>query len=73
MATTHAFISLGEERAYLSAFRTYVCLICACLVLSVFSFFQCLERAAACTCGTPWTFLLLFFSSAVLCTFVQSA
>ena len=39
----------------------YVCSICACLVLSVFSSSWCLRRAAACDCGTPWTFLLSFF------------
>ena len=30
-------------------------------VLSVSSFSWCLGRAAACDCGTPWTFLLPFF------------
>ena len=53
--------SLGEERANLSAFRTfvrfsYVCSICACLVLSVSSSSWCLGRGAVCDCGTPWTF-----------------
>ena len=38
----------------------YVCLICACLDLSVSSFSWCLGRAAVCDCGTPWTFLLHF-------------
>ena len=52
--------SLGEERANISAFRTFV-LICACLVLLVSSSFWCLGRAAVCDCGTPWTFLLPFF------------
>ena len=33
-------------------------LICACLVLSVSSSSWCLGRAAACDCGTSWTFLL---------------
>ena len=46
-----AITSLGEERANLSA----------CLVLLVSSSSWCLERAAVCDCGTPWTFLLLFF------------
>ena len=31
--------------------------ICACLDLLVSSSSWCLERAAACDCGTPWTFL----------------
>ena len=53
-------ISLGEENATLSVF-SYVCLICACLVLSVSAPFWCLGRAAACDCGTPWTFHLPFF------------
>ena len=53
-----AITSLGEERANLSA---YVCSICACLVLSVYSSSLCLGRAAACDCGTSWTFLLPFF------------
>ena len=52
---------LGEERVNLSAFL-YVCSICTCLVLSVSSSSWCLERAAACDCGTPWTFSLTFFS-----------
>ena len=32
-----AITSLGEERAILSAFRTFVCSVCACLDLSVSS------------------------------------
>ena len=40
---------------------SYVCSICACLVLSVSSSSLCLGRAAVCNCGTPWTFLLPFF------------
>ena len=55
-----AITSLGEERANLSAFRTFFS-ICACMVLSVSSSSWCLERAAVCDCGTPWTFLLPFF------------
>ena len=39
---------------------SYVCSICACLVLSVSSSSWCLGRATVCDCGTPWTFLLLF-------------
>ena len=54
------FTSLGEERANISAFRTFV-QFCACLDLSVSSSSWGLGRAAVCDCGNPWTFLLLFF------------
>ena len=47
---------LGKRECF-----SYVCSICACLVLSVSTSFWCLGRAAACDCGTPWTFLLPFF------------
>ena len=50
---------------------SYVCSICVCLDLSVFSSSWCLGRAAVCDCGTPWTFLLPFFPEHVK-TFVQS-
>ena len=52
-----AITSLGEARANLSAFRTFVrfALVWLC------PFPWCLGRAAVCDCGTPWTFLLLFF------------
>ena len=53
-----AIISFGEDRDNLSVF---VRLSCACLVLSVSLSSLCLGRVAACDCGTPWTFLLLFF------------
>ena len=43
-----------------------VCSICAYLVLSGSSSSWCLERAAVCDCGTPWTFLLPFFYSLLL-------
>ena len=52
--------SLGEERANLSGS------ICACLVLSDYISSWCLGRAAACDCGTPWTFLLPFFFTSLL-------
>ena len=55
-----AITSLGVERANLSVF-SYVCLICACLVLSVSSSSWCLGRATVCDYGTPWAFLLPFF------------
>ena len=54
-----AITSLGEERAKLSAFRTF-CSVCACLDLSVSSSAWGLGRAAVCDCGTPWAFLLPF-------------
>ena len=60
-----AITSLGEERANLFCF-SYVCSICACLVLSVSSSSWCLERAAVCDCGTPWTFLLPFLDNTSL-------
>ena len=46
----------------------------ACLVLSVFSYSWCLGRAAACDCGTPWTFLfpLFYFACLVLSVFSYS-
>ena len=52
-------VSLREERANSGAFRAFYS-IWACLVLSVFSSSSCLRWAAACDCGTLWTFLLLF-------------
>ena len=51
-----AITSLGEERANLSAFLTFVR-----LDFSISSSSWGLGRAAVCDCGTPWTFLLLFF------------
>ena len=53
-----AITSLGEERAKCFS---YVCSICACLDLSVFSSSWCLGRAAVCDCGTLWTFTLFCF------------
>ena len=51
---------LGEERTNLSAFRT---LFDLCLDLSVSSSSWCLGRVAFRDCGTPWTFLLPFFTN----------
>ena len=48
---------LGKRELILVLF--YVCSICACLVLSVFSSSWCLGGAAVCNCGTPWTYFLL--------------
>ena len=56
-----AITSLGEEKANLSVFRTFVRSICACLVLSVSSSAWCLGTAAVCDCCTPWTSLISFF------------
>ena len=39
---------------------SYVCSICACLVLSGSSSSWCLGRAAVRDCGAPWTFSYLF-------------
>ena len=58
-----AITSLGEEKANLSAFST----VCACFDLSVSSSSWGLGRAAVCDCGTPWTFLLLFFLELRIC------
>ena len=54
-----AITSLGEERANLSAFRTFVRF---CLFRFVgFLFLLGSGKAAVCDCGTHWTFLLPFF------------
>ena len=53
-----AITLLVEKRTCIS----YVCSICACLVLSVSFSTCCLGRAAVCDCGIPWTFLLPFLS-----------
>ena len=54
-----AITSLGEERANLSAFHTFVQFVLVWMLVS--SSFWGLGRAAFCDCGTPWTFLLPFF------------
>ena len=54
-----ATTSFGEERAKLSAFRTFV-RFALVWFFSVSSSSWCLGRAAACDCDTPWTFLLPF-------------
>ena len=56
-----AITSLGEEKANLGAFRTFVRFVLV-WILSVSSSSWCLGRAAVCDCGTPWTFLLPFFA-----------
>ena len=54
-----AITSLGEKRANLSAFCTFV-RFALVWFLSVSSFSWRLGRAVACDCGTPWTFFLCF-------------
>ena len=54
-----AITSLGEERANLSAFRTFVRFVLV-WICRVFSSSWGLGRAAVCDCGTRWTFLLPF-------------
>ena len=53
--------SLGEERAYLSAFCTFVRFALVCFLSSVSPSSSCLGWAAVCDCGTPWTFPLPFY------------
>ena len=50
---------------------SYVCSVCACLDLLVSSSSWCLGGAAVCDCGTPWTFLLLFFPLVSLITLIN--
>ena len=59
-----AITSLGEERANLSAFQMLVWFVLV-LDLSVSSSSRYLGRAAVYDCGTPWTFLLTFFSTSI--------
>ena len=51
-----AITSLGEGRANLNAFRMFDRFVLL-WNLSVSSSSLCLERAAVCDCGTPWTSL----------------
>ena len=55
---------LGEERANLSAFRTFVRFV-PVWICRFYSFSWGMGRAAAFDCGTPWTFLLPFFVSSL--------
>ena len=55
-----AITSLGEERAYLGAFRTFVRFVLVWICRFSLPLGG-LGRAAVCDCGTPWTFLLPFF------------
>ena len=57
-----AVASLGEGVGCWSWCFSYVCSVCACLDLLVSSSSWVLGRAAVCDCGTPWTFLLPFFT-----------
>ena len=62
--------SLGEERerkrAGLCAFRAFDCLFYTRKFLFIFSSSLCQGLAAACDCGTPWTFLLTSICLSVL-------
>ena len=62
-----AIISLGEERANLSSFRTFVRFVLVFFLFVSFSFW-CLRRAAVCDCGTPLTFLLSFLWGVIIIT-----
>ena len=55
-----ATTSLGEERANLSTFRTFVRFVLVWIRRFPFPL-GVWERAAGFNCGTPWTFLLPFF------------
>ena len=57
-----AITSLGEERANLSAFRTFVRFLLG-LVLLVSSSSWCLGRVAVCNCGISLDFSLTLFLS----------
>ena len=54
-------IAPGEERANLSAFRTFVRFVLVWICR--FPLPRGLGRAAVCDYGTPWTFLLPFIST----------
>ena len=57
--------SLEEERANLSAFRTFVRFVLVWICrYPLSSSFWWRGSAAICDCGTPWTFLLPLFSNA---------
>ena len=53
--------SFGEERAALCASCAFICIFCTRYVLSIFSSSWYQGLAAACGCGTRWTFLFTFF------------
>ena len=53
------FVALTGLFSYSFWCFSYVCLFCACLILSASSW--CLGRATVCYCGTLWTFLLPIF------------
>ena len=57
-----AITSLGEERANLSAFPTFVRFVLVWICRFLSSSWG-LGWAAVCDCGTPWTFLLPFFDT----------
>ena len=55
-----AITSLGEERANLGAFRSFVRFVLVWICRFCASSWG-LGGAAVCGCGTPWAFLLPFF------------
>ena len=62
-----AITSFGKGRANLGAFHAFSCVCLICLVVSASSSSSCLGWAAACDCGTAWTFLLHFFEEVLFC------
>ena len=56
---SNGITSLGEERANLSAFRTFVRFVFVWFCLFPLPLSVC-EVLRFCDCGTPWTFLLPF-------------
>ena len=56
--------SLGEEIANPSAIVRFFDLRLFCFFL--FPLPLCLGRAVVCDCGTPWTFLLLFYNGKII-------
>ena len=54
-------ISLDEERADLCASVHVLFILNALVCLSFVSSSWCKGLAAACDCGTPWTFPIFFF------------
>ena len=58
-----AITSLGEEKASLGAFRTFVRFALVWFGFVCFLFLLVSGKGLVCDCGTPWTFLLPFFLS----------
>ena len=58
-----AITSIGEKRANLSAFRTFVRFVLVWICRFPLPLGVCLRRAAVGDCGTPWTYLLPFLQA----------